>query len=72
MGKEITLTTTLLIAMDSMGTRVTSQLPYDNNMLYLPFPDTSWYIADSESIDKDKIVISALEEKKVTSGYVNR
>ena len=64
MGKEITLTTTLLIAMDSTGTRVTRQLPYDNNMLYLPFPDTSMYIADSDSIGRDKIVIATLETKK--------
>ena len=64
MGKKITFTTTPLITMDSMGTRVASQLPYDNNMLYLPLPDTSYYIADSDSRDRDKIVIAALEEKE--------
>jgi hypothetical protein len=71
MGKEIRLSTTLLISMDSMGTRVTSLLPYDDNMLYLPLPDTS-AMGDSDSSDNDIIYIAPLEEKKAGTGRVNR
>ena len=70
MGKKIRLTTTLLIAMDSKGTRVTSLLPYDNNMLYLPLPDESECMAVSDSIDKDIIYIAPLEEKEARTGRV--
>ena len=71
MGKEIRLSTTLLISMDSMGTRVTSLLPYDDNMLYLPLPDTS-AMGDSDSSDNDIIYIAPLEEKKARTGPVHR
>ena len=72
MGKEIRLASTLLIGMDFMGTRVTSQLPYDNNMLYLPLPDTAEIMTGSDSADKDEIVIAALEKKKTRQGRVKR
>jgi hypothetical protein len=72
MGKEIRLASTLLIGMDFMGTRVTSQLPYDNNMLYLPLPDTAEIITGSDSTDKDEIVIAALEKKKTRQERVKR
>ena len=70
MGKKIRLTTTLLIAMDSKGTRVTSLLPYDNNMLYLPLPDASECMAVRDSIDIDIIYIAPLEEKEARTGRV--
>jgi CRISPR/Cas system CSM-associated protein Csm4 (group 5 of RAMP superfamily) len=56
--------------MDSKGTRVTSLLPYDNNMLYLPLPDASEYMAVSDSIDKDIIYIAPLEEEEARTGRV--
>jgi CRISPR/Cas system CSM-associated protein Csm4 (group 5 of RAMP superfamily) len=71
MGKEIRLSTTLLISMDSMGTRVTSLLPYDNNMLYLPLPDKS-VKTDSDSLGKDIIYIAPLEDKEARTGPVKR
>ena len=71
MGKEIRLTSTLLITMDYKGTRVTSLLPYDNNMLYLPLPDTS-VMTESDSLDKDIIYIAPLEDKEPRTGRVNR
>jgi len=70
MGKKIRLTTTLLITMDSKGPRVTSLLPYDNNMLYLPLPDASEYMAVSDSIDEDIIYIAPLEEEEARTGRV--
>ena len=57
--------------MDSMGTRVTSLLPYDNNMLYLPLPDKP-VKADRDSVGKDIIYIAPLENKEARTGRVNR
>jgi hypothetical protein len=57
--------------MDYKEERVKSLLSYDNNMLYLPLPDTS-VMADSDSVDKDIIYIAPLEEKKAGTGRVNR
>jgi CRISPR/Cas system CSM-associated protein Csm4 (group 5 of RAMP superfamily) len=71
MGKEIRLTSTLLITTDYKGTRVTSLLPYDNNMLYLPLPDAS-VMTESDSLDKDIIYIAPLEDKETRTGRVNR
>ena len=72
MGKEIRLASMLLIGMDFMGTRVTSQLPYDNNMLYLPLPDKAEIMTGGDSTDKDEIVIAALEKKKTRQGRMKR
>ena len=69
MGKELRLTNTLLIAMDYKGRKVTSLLPYDNNMLYLPLPDTS-AMDDGDSLDQDIIYIAPLEEKEARPARV--
>ncbi len=71
MGKKITLGSTLLIAMDSRATRVAGQLPYDNNMLYLPLPDTVECIAARETIEEDKIGMARLKNKETPPGHVN-
>ena len=63
MGKKITPSNNLLIAMDSRGTCVAGQLPYDNNMLYLPLPDISECMASSGSINVDKNDIAPVEER---------
>ena len=72
MGKKTRLAGTLLIGMDFMGTRVTSQLPYENNMLYLPLPDRAESKTGSDSADKDEIIIAALEKKKTRQERVKR
>lgn len=71
MGKYIRFTDTLLITMDSMGARLTSQLPYDNNMLYLPLPETSEYMAASDALDDNTIVIAPVKEKGSPPGHMN-
>ena len=71
MGKEIRLTNTMLITFDYQGKGVTSLLPYDDNMLYLPLPDTS-AMGDSDSSDNDIIYIAPLEEKKARTGPAHR
>jgi len=65
MGKKIIFTNMLLITMDSMETRVTSQLAYHNNMLYLPLPDTSEHMAARDAIYEDKLVRSSGKEKEI-------
>ena len=72
MGKEIRLTSRLLIGMDFMGARVTYQLPYDNSMLYLPLPDTAEFMSGGDSTDRDEIVFADREKKKDIQGHVKR
>ena len=71
MGKQIRITNTMLITFDYQGKGVTSLLPYDDNMLYLPLPDTS-AVGDSDSLNKDIIYIAPLEEKDPRTGPVHR
>ena len=67
MGKKIRLTTTLLIAMDSKGTRVTSLLPYDNNMLYLPLDKLSTPGAGGGSVRQLSIDSTNIRERSCMS-----
>jgi len=71
MGEKKTLTNTVLITMGSMGTCVAGLLPYDNNMLYLPLPETSEYMVASDSINEDKTVIAAVKKRETPPGHVN-
>lgn len=71
MGKNITPSNAVLTAMDSGGADVAVQLPYYDNMLYLPLPNTAECTDAGDSIYEDKIVNASVKKKETPLGHVN-
>ena len=59
------------IAMVPKRTDVVEQLSYDNNMMYLPLPETSECMSGSTSLDKNNIVIAPGKNQETRPGHIN-
>lgn len=67
MGKKIMFSNNVLIAMDPKRNCVIGLLPYDNDMLYLPLPDTSEYVAARAPVNEDNVIILPANKRETPS-----